>query len=118
MRSGESLSGRAWIINTGSEPVDMRTLRTVFGGVALPGSDRLLGQFRGWQTTVGPSRVRIAAGAAHELHLLVGTDSGWAEPLRRGTYQVLAQAEVLVDGPPQRHVELRAVGPQLELIDS
>ena len=43
VRSGESLSGRPWITNSGSEPIHARTLRTVFGGVALPGGDRLLG---------------------------------------------------------------------------
>ena len=58
VHSGESLSGRAGIINTGSEPVHMRTLRTVFGGVALPGGDRLLGQFRGWQTTARHGELR------------------------------------------------------------
>ena len=38
--------------------------------------------------------------------------------MRPGVYKILAYAEVLVDGPPQRNLELRAVGPLLKLVDS
>lgn len=114
--SGETARGNAHITNTGREALSIQTLRTVFGGITEPGGDRVLGEFHGWVTAVGPSRFEIAAGAACLLHLAVGTKPAWGQPLPAGTYQVLAHAQVLVDGPPQRHMELRAVGPLLKLL--
>ncbi|MHB1930693.1 MAG: hypothetical protein ACYCUG_14970, partial [Acidimicrobiales bacterium] len=95
----------------------IHTLRTVFGGITEPGGGHLLGEFRGWVTAAGPSRFEVAAGEDCLLQLAVGTKPAWGQPLPAGTYQILAHAEVLVDGPPQRHAELRAVGPLLKLLD-
>jgi hypothetical protein len=119
--SGETAHGHARITNVGDGPTEFWTSGTVFAGVRLPGQDGLAGEFHGPRAAVGPAHVRLLAGGVRDLHLLVGTATGYDIGPEPGPYEVVATAELLALRESGRLIQLAtltAIGPTLEIFSA